>query len=225
MRVLEVLEQRTAAERLAPAVSRDLGTQPDREHRRVGMRKIEREPHGRGRFVPGQDLVVAGCIGMAGALAAMEKKKEALEARFHGVFLDRLKTAAESSLDLSQEFFEDPGVTEWEYVEEGGILAALWNISGAYEQGISFSLLKIPVSQEIIEVCELFDLNPYRLRSGHCMLMVSDHGWDLAERLREMGAEAAVIGKVERGIARKMTGLGSTGFLERPQPDEVLKLG
>lgn len=107
--------------------------------------------------------------------------------------------------------------------------AAFWPPSGiypgAYEQGISFSLLKIPVSQEIIEVCELFDLNPYRLRSGHCMLMVSDHGWDLAERLREMGAEAAVIGKVERGIARKMTGLGSTGFLERPQPDEVLKLG
>lgn len=219
MRVLAV------PERLAPAVSRDLGTQPDREHRRVGMRKIEREPHGRGRFVPGQDLVVAGCIGKAGALAAMEKRKEALEARFHGVFLDRLKMAAEKSLDLPQEFFEDPGVTEWEYVEEGGILAALWNISGAYEQGISFSLLKIPVSQEIIEVCELFDLNPYRLRSGQCVLMVSDHGWDLAERLREMGAEAAVIGKVERGIARKMTGLGSTGFLERPQPDEVLKLG
>ncbi|MFR8164972.1 MAG: AIR synthase [Enterocloster sp.] len=146
-----------------------------------------------------------------------------LEARFHGVFLDRLKTAAERSLDLPQNF-EDPGVTEWEYVR-GRHSAALWNISGAYEQGISFSLLKIPVSQEIIEVCELFDLNPYRLRSGHCMLMVSDHGWDLAERLREMGAEAAVIGKVERGIARKMTGLGSTGFLERPQPDEVLKLG
>ena len=81
------------------------------------MRKIEREPHGRGRFVPGQDLVVAGCIGKAGALAAMEKRKEALEARFHGVFLDRLKMAAERSLDLPQEFFEDPGVTEWEYVE------------------------------------------------------------------------------------------------------------
>ena len=91
------------------------------------MRKIEREPHGRGRFVPGQDLVVAGCIGKAGALAAMEKKKEALEARFHGVFLDRLKTAAERALELPQEFFEDPGVTEWEYVEEGRIVAAHWN--------------------------------------------------------------------------------------------------
>ena len=76
-----------APERLVPAVSRDLGIQPDREHRRVGMRRFEREPHGRGRFVPGQDLVVAGCIGKAGALAAMEKRKEALEARFHGVFL------------------------------------------------------------------------------------------------------------------------------------------
>ena len=121
------------------------------------MRKIEREPHGRGRFVPGQDLVVAGCIGKAGALAAMEKKKEALEARFHGVFLDRLKTAAERSLDLPQEFFEDPGVTEWEYVEEGGILAALWNISGASEPGISFSLLKIRVWQESLVVWELLE--------------------------------------------------------------------
>ena len=109
----------------------------------------------------------------------------------------------ESSGSCPRNFFEDPGVTEWEYVEEGGILAALWNLSGAYEQGISFSLLKIPVSQEIIEVCELFDLNPYRLRSGQCVLMVSDHGWDLAERLWEMGAEAAVIGKVERGSPEK----------------------
>ena len=89
-----------APERLAPAVSRDLGIQPDREHRRVGMRKIEREPHGRGRFVPGQDLVVAGSIGKAGALAAMEKRKEALEARFHGAFLERPKMAAERSLDV-----------------------------------------------------------------------------------------------------------------------------
>ena len=41
----------------------------------VGMRKIEREPHGRGRFVPGQDLVVAGCIGKGGSSGCHGKEK------------------------------------------------------------------------------------------------------------------------------------------------------
>lgn len=116
------------------------------------------------------------------------------------------------------------GAAEWEYIEEGGVLAALWRLSGAYEQGISFSLLKIPVNQEIIEACELFDLNPYRLWCGECVLIVADHGQDMVLSLKEKGIRAAVIGKVEKGIARKMTGIGGTGYLERPQPDEVYKI-
>lgn len=188
------------------------------------MRKIEREPNGSGIFRPGQDLVIAGAVGKAGARAALAGKKEMLASRFHPVFISRLEAAAEEKINLTPELLTQCGASEWEYIEEGGVLAALWNISGAYEQGITFSLLKIPVIQEIIEVCELFDLNPYRLRSGECVLIVTDHGEDLAGRLAERGVRAAVIGKVERGIARKMTGVGGTGFLERPQPDEIIKL-
>lgn len=89
---------------------------------------------------------------------------------------------------------------------EGGILAALWIISGAYEQGISFELRKIPVAQETIEICELFDLNPYRLSSGECLLMAVENGGDAVKLLSEAGIPSAVIGKVEKGIARKMVG-------------------
>lgn len=188
------------------------------------MRKIDRTPHGMGKFMPGQDLVVAGVIGKFGARKAMETRSAALTARFHPTFLDRLEKSVNETIDLTPDRMEKLAVTEWEYVEEGGILAALWNISGAYEQGISFSLLKIPVSQEIIEVCELLDLNPYRLWSGECLLLVTDHGQDLVDRLTEQKIRAAVIGKVDQGIARKMTGVGQTGFLERPRTDEVEKL-
>lgn len=189
------------------------------------MRKIKREPNGAAVFRPGQDLVVAGSIGKAGARAALERRSEALAARFHSAFLDRLESAVNEKLNLTPELLARYGASEWETIGEGGILAALWNISGAYEQGISFSLLKIPAAQEIIEVCELFDLNPYRLRSGECVLIVTDHGMDLVDRLAEDGIRAAVIGKVETGIARKMTGVGgTTGYLERPQPDEIEKL-
>lgn len=188
------------------------------------MRKIDREPNGRGIFAPGQDLVVAGAIAKKGVRAAVDKKRDVLEARFSKLFMWNLETALNEKLNLTPEQMTAAGATEWEYIEEGGILAALWNLSGAYAQGITFSLLKFPVKQEIIEVCELLDLNPYRLWSGECVLMAADHGEDLVARLAEEGVRAKVIGKVEKGIARKMTGVGGTGYLERPQPDEIYKL-
>ena len=188
------------------------------------MRRIEREPNSRGIFVPGQDLVVAGCIGKTGAKVALKYKKEMIAARFSPAYVRGMEAAADETLDLTPEQMESLGATEWEFIAEGGILAALWNLSGAYEQGITFSLLKIPVRQEIIEICELLDLNPYRLWSGECVLMTSDHGWDMVDQLREQGIRAAVIGKVEKGIARKMTGVSGTGYLERPQPDEIYKI-
>ena len=132
--------------------------------------------------------------------------------------------ALNEKLNLTPERMASSGATEWEYIEEGGILAALWNLSGAYGRGITFSLLNFPVRQEIIEVCELLDLNPYRLWSGECVLMAADHGEDLVADLAADGIRAKVIGKVEKGIARKMTGVGGTCYLERPQPDEIYKL-
>lgn len=188
------------------------------------MRRIEREPNGRGIFSPGQDLVVAGSIGKTGVREALKYKEALISARFSPAFVRSVREAVEETLNLTPEQMESCGATEWECIEEGGILAALWNLSGAYEQGITFSLLDIPVRQEMIEICELLDLNPYRLWSGECMLMAADHGWDMVRRLQEHGIRAAVIGKVERGIARRMTGVNGTGYLERPQPDEIYKI-
>lgn len=188
------------------------------------MRKIEREPNGRGVFAPGQDLIVAGVIGKTGVQAVLDKKKEDLDVRFSAAFMRRLHEALKEKLNITPEILESCGATEWEMIDEGGVLAALWNLSGAYEQGITFSLLKIPVAQEMIEICELFDLNPYRLWSGECVLLAADHGEDTVSRLADHGIRAAVIGKVEKGIARKMTGVGGTGYLERPQPDEIRKI-
>lgn len=187
------------------------------------MRRIEREPNGSGIFKPGQDLVVAGTIGKKGVKTAVEKKREMLESRFCGAFMRSLDNALDEKLNADPGILASLGATEWEYVEEGGILTALWNISGAYEQGITFSLLKMPVRQELIEVCELLDLNPYRLWCGDCVLVVANHGEDMVQGLAEHGIHAAVIGKVEKGIARKMTGVSGTGYLERPQPDEIYK--
>lgn len=188
------------------------------------MRKVLREQQGSGIFVPGQDLVVAGAIGKAGVQAALEQKEQEIRSRFAADFVTRVREQAKEKLNLTPGELAECGATEWEYIEEGGVLAALWNLSGAYMQGISFSLLKIPVRQEMIEICELFDMNPYRLWSGESVLIAADNGGDVVRFLDERGILSAVIGKVEKGIARKVLGAGGTGYLERPQPDEIYKL-
>lgn len=41
------------------------------------------------------------------------------------------------------------------------------------------------MAQETIEICELFDMNPYRLSSGECLLMAVENGGDAVKHLSE----------------------------------------
>ena len=173
------------------------------------MRKIEREPNGAGIFRPGQDLVVAGTVGKNGVKAALSAKEKEISARFPEWFVKRIREQADKKSELTPEMLNACGAGEWEEISEGGILAALWTISGAYEQGISFELRKIPVAQETIEICELFDLNPYRLASGECLLMAVENGGDPVRSDRKSGKRYRE--KDDRDRNNRISGTPGTG--------------
>lgn len=187
------------------------------------MRRIERQNTGKLRA--GQDLIVAGNPGLAGAAVIAEHFHSHLRTWFSEEYLEEVEAdrqKAEGALkpaltELASE------ITETEPIGEGGVLKAIWNLSGAYETGVRFALRKIPLTQATIEICERFELNPYRLYSSSCVLLTSENGGRLVQKLRERGIEAAVIGGVQKGIAREMIVQEGLGFLERPQPDELLK--
>lgn len=183
------------------------------------MRKIERE--NTGLMKPGQDLVVAGFAGWAGTCEIVKIKREELKAWFSEDYLNEItgSIAEENRIDWAS-----LGAAEWEPAGEGGILKAIWDLSGAYGTGVEFSLRDIPVRQATVEICERFELNPYRLYSGGCSLLAADNGGRLVEKLAGMQIPAKVIGKVNRGIAREMIVDDGRGFLERPQPDELNKV-
>ena len=181
-----------------------------------------------GFMKPGQDLVMAGFTGFAGTCRIGARKRGELEAHFSPMFLNCLDQAEESCVrqwmerELSQ---KDCAVTAHEYAGEGGVLAALWNLSGIFNAGSDADLRCMPVRQVTVEVCELFELNPYRLYSGNCAVLVSDRGGQLVRRLREEGIPAGVIGSVAEGSARQIRhGQEGAGFLERPRPDELTKI-
>ncbi|RHT23841.1 AIR synthase [Clostridium sp. AM33-3] len=185
------------------------------------MRKIERE--NTGLLQAGQDLVVAGYAGLAGTIKLAEAAKEELSRWFSDEYMEEIADAA-PLCPVSPEFWHSCGAAEWEPAGEGGILTAIWNLTGAYETGVEFYLRQIPMRQETVEVCERLELNPYRLYSLGCVLLTADNGGQLVRILAENHIPAQVIGRVNKGIAREMIVQEGRGFLERPQPDEITKV-
>lgn len=189
------------------------------------MRKIERENSGRLRT--GQDLVVTGFAGQAGSAILSVTKRQELLQRFSAEYLDmagRTEDPCREKACGSLEYWAAFGAAECEPAGEGGILTAIWNLSGAYETGVRFSLRRIPVRQETIEICEHFELNPYRMYSAGCYLLTAENGGQLVSTLRKQQIPARVIGTVSGGIAREMKVQDDWGYLERPQPDEIRKV-
>ena len=185
------------------------------------MRKIERE--NTGLLQAGQDLVVAGYAGLAGTVKLAEAAKEELSRWFSDEYMEEIADAA-PLCPVSPEFWRSCGAAEWEPAGEGGILTAIWNLTGAYETGVEFYLRQIPIRQETVEVCERLELNPYRLYSQGCVLLTADNGGQLVRALAAKNIPAQVMGRVNKGIAREMIVQEGRGFLERPQPDEITKV-
>ncbi len=177
---------------------------------------------------PGQDLVLAGWVGYEGTVRIWRQRRRELEARFPAGFLRCLEEPAGWSTEKWRQAHQraQGGLfTAWESAEEGGIFAALWNFSGAFCVGIDVDLRRMPMRQVTTEICELYGLNPYRLRCGNCMLLAAEGGARLVRELEAAGIPAAVIGCAAPGIARQIrSGEEKDGYLERPQPDELRKL-
>lgn len=182
-----------------------------------------------GHMKEGQDLVAVGFAGLAGTIVIAERKRQELNSRFAAGYLERLAIFDEYNAALEEKrhelrSWEIFGAVECEPAGEGGILNAVWNLSGAYRLGVEFSLRRIPIRQETIEICEFFGLNPYRLYSRGCWLLTSENGGRTVEELKTKGFGGAVIGRITKGISRIVADAGQHGFLNRPQPDELEKV-
>ena len=102
-------------------------------------------------------------------------------------------------------------------------MAALWDIAEASGTGLKVDLRSIPVQQETIEICEIFDINPYRLISGGSLLIACDNGLDMVDALRAEGINAEIIGRLTDSNDKIIMNDGEVTYLDLPQPDEILK--
>lgn len=187
---------------------------------------LKRKEERSGMIKPGQDLVVAGTIGLTGAALAARIGEKTIRERFSAQYAERLLSLDKDLKmpEFTEDFLSELEVTDVEAAGDGGMMNSLWNLLEPYKLGCSIELRSIPIRQETVEVCEVFDLNPYRLRSGGCFLMAADNGLTSVRALEKRGLSGTVIGKVEAGAGRRILNGDIETFLDRPKPDEIEKI-
>ena len=119
---------------------------------------------------------------------------------------------------------EEAGASALYAMGEGGFLSALWKMAEASEVGLEVDFRKVLIRQETIEVCEIFDLNPYKLQAEGSVLIGIRGGEALVQRLRNEGFMAEIIGQTNSGNDRLLYSGGSARYLERPAEDELYRI-
>lgn len=109
-------------------------------------------------------------------------------------------------------------------ITQGGIFAALWELSKELGAGLELDMKHISILQETVEVCEYFGLNPYQLASAGSFLFVTEDGEALKEALLREKIMASVIGRTADGQGKIIRNGEDVRYLDRPAPDEIWKL-
>ena len=174
------------------------------------------------------EIVVLGYAGESGSrrIFTCEPFREKLLSRYPERFFRCLSEPIAGEDSSTTAFLKEIGIPEDDYCEadDGGVFAALWRVLKKRHMGASFSQRAIPIRQQTVEICEYFDLDPFRLQAEDCFICLLEESAGFCGRAEKAGLSAAVIGYTEAGCAVKRIDGEETAYLRRPEEDALLRL-
>ena len=149
--------------------------------------------------------------------------------------------AAQSEFDpievVMPGYQKEYGVTKICMVEKGGVLKALWDFCESESidsetgkrrgegAGCEFRYDRIPISQFTMELCEVFDLFPYRLWSEKCFIMSMDKGAHFCEDFLRIQLEMSKKLADETFAKGGRTGFDSEQHVRTTEPVKAAVFG
>ena len=174
---------------------------------------------------PGMDIVATKWVGLEGTAILAKEREEELRTRYAKPFIDNAKVFGQMmSIVPEAAVAIKSGASAMHDVSEGGVFGALWELAESAGVGLEIDLKKIPIRQETVEICEFFDLNPYKIVSGGCLLIATADGNGMILELEKAGIPAMVIGKAIDSNDRVLLNEDERRFLETTQTDELYNL-
>lgn len=148
----------------------------------------------------GRDILIIGYVGARGTEILADKNKEVILARFAPVIYNgAISGAYKTDVSKALKICKDNNALCFLTSGTGGIEGALFDIGNTFSVGMDIGLKQIPITQHTVEICNLLDVNPYKLYSD-CVVVITDRGNSLVKTLKAEGISAKVCGRVTKGL-------------------------
>lgn len=168
-------------------------------------------------------IVITGSVGLSGAYTLLREYYEKLHERYSCDFLEPVFDYPDLfSCQREREALKELPYACFAEASYGGIFGALFQLVYEADMGIRVDLKRIPVCQQVIEIAEYFQINPYLLHSAGSLVIAAQNGEKLVEELRKRELKAVVAGRVTREKARIAYLENEERFLVPPRKDALL---
>lgn len=159
----------------------------------IGIKDVNYTP-----YLPkaGDDVLITKSIALEGSFILAEKYENLLNLSMEEK--EELKEyVASTSVREEARIVRISGIKAFMHdVTEGGILGATSELCDVASIGIMLNKSDIPLSNLTQKICNILEVDPYRLISSGSMLIVTPNGRELRQALLQGGVNATFVGKV-----------------------------
>jgi len=133
---------------------------------------------------------VTGLIGYETARRLCLENEEIVKQRFPDFWIEKVRFLGQIDIEKLYENLYTMKmrneITDFREIGEGGLFGALWEACSEFEKvdseenshhktcGCQVFIKQIPVCQQVVELCELFDVNPYEVPSKGAFLVFGE---------------------------------------------------
>lgn len=178
-------------------------------------------------------IVMTGTAGASGTRILAARHEDRLKTHFNEAYADRIRNIPLMGPDEMKTLCEvlgeaagsgDALIPYIRSIGEGGVYAALWDLSEDMNLGFDVELKSIPILQETVELSNLLDVDPYMMCGDGAFLIVTAEPEELMGRLADRNIDSALIGCLTRERSRAIINRDEISCLNRPDMDEILRL-
>ncbi|MGI6205372.1 MAG: AIR synthase family protein [Anaerovoracaceae bacterium] len=187
----------------------------------ISATAVARQPVSEGVYrtaAPGDYIIMTKAVGLEGSgIIASDREDECRKFLSSEEIAEAQSYLNETSVVREGVLAGRAGAGPMHDVTEGGIAGAVWEITHIGGVGADIDFEKIPVRPVTAKICSHYGLDPYRLISSGCMLIIAeaDVMEELEKSFSEEGIDYTVIGRIvpeEQGMK-----------IDPPGRDELIK--
>ncbi|MCQ2609317.1 MAG: hypothetical protein MJ151_00765 [Lachnospiraceae bacterium] len=173
-------------------------------------------------------IYVIGHVGNEGIKAIIDNKKKDLQDYFSKSFIDKIyKKILDEDKILSKfdvQYEKSFDTVHILPIKKGGVFSALWDMSKKEFVGMDFSQRDIPIHQEVIEICNFYDILPYRLLTDHSYIVFEKQEWVEKMTLKYEDVSIRCIGKLYNKKECARIDGDTKAYLTKDYKDEIDKV-